>query len=172
MINCSKNLSLAVVSIYRSPLDVTLFIDGDALPNLLKPILVRAIDRLALETIVISNKKIFLGESIHIVYHLVELGADAADDEIVDRVGAGDLVITADIPLASRVIERSAHALDHRGDLFTTENIKQLLAMRNLMESIRDSGERTRGPAPFGKKDAHAFASALDRTLHKIRRGA
>lgn len=148
---------------------MTLYIDGDALPNLLKPILVRAIDRLALSAVVVSNKKIFLGESEQIVYRLVELGADAADDEIVQRVGAGDLVITADIPLAARVIERSAHALDHRGDLFTPENIKQLLAMRNLMETIRDSGERTRGPAPFVKKDVHAFASALDRTLHKLR---
>ncbi len=149
---------------------MTLHIDGDALPNRLKPILIRAIDRLALEAIVISKKPITLGASDRITYLVVDLGADEADHAIVDRVTAGDLVVTADIPLASRVIALGALALDHRGELFSDANIRQLLAMRNLMDAIRESGEMTKGPAPFGPKDAHAFASALDRTLHRLMR--
>ena len=80
-------------------------------------------------------------------------------------VAEGDLVITADIPLADRVIAKNAHAIDHRGELFSTENIKQYLAMRNLMESIRDTGEMTKGPPPFNQKDAHEFANQLHRFL-------
>ncbi len=139
-----------------------LFIDGDAFPNLLKPIVLKAINRLNLETFVVSNKKISVGKTKNITYILVEQGADEADNHIVEMVEEGDLVITADIPLADRVITKKAHAIDHRGELYSAENIKQYLAMRNLMESIRDSGETTKGPAPFGKKDAHNFANQLN----------
>jgi uncharacterized protein YaiI (UPF0178 family) len=82
-------------------------------------------------------------------------------------VEEGDLVITADIPLADRIISKKAHAIDHRGELFSVENIKHLLAMRNLMAEIRDSGEMTRGPAPFSKKDTHQFANQLNSFLAK-----
>jgi uncharacterized protein YaiI (UPF0178 family) len=81
-------------------------------------------------------------------------------------VEAGDLVITADIPLADRIIAKDAHAIDHRGELYTVENIKQYLAMRNLMEQIRETGEITGGPKPFGQKDAHAFANQLNAFLN------
>ena len=144
-----------------------LFIDGDAFPNLLKPIVLKAIERLALPTIVIANKKITIGNSTHIQYILVDQGADEADHRIVEMAEAGDLVITADIPLADRIISKHAHALDHRGELYSVENIKQYLAMRNLMESIRDSGEITGGPKPFGTKDAHAFANQFNAFLAK-----
>ena len=77
------------------------------------------------------------------------------------------MVITADIPLADRVISKQAHAIDHRGELYTVDNIKQYLAMRNLMESIRESGEITAGPKPFGTKDAHAFANSFNAFLSK-----
>ena len=143
----------------------TLYIDGDAFPNLLKPIVLRAIERLGIPTVVVSNKKITIGESIHVRYILVEAGADEADHAIVAKVEEGDLVITADIPLADRVIAKNAHAIDHRGELFSPDNIKQYLAMRNLMESIRDSGEQTKGPPPFSPKDAHEFANQLHRFL-------
>jgi len=139
-----------------------LFIDGDAFPNLLKPIVLKAINRLNLKTFVVSNKKISVGKSANITYILVEQGADEADNRIVEMVEENDLVITADIPLADRVITKKAHAIDHRGELYSTENIKQYLAMRNLMEIIRESGEMTRGPAPFGKKDAHNFANQFN----------
>lgn len=146
---------------------MTLYVDGDAFPNLLKPIVLRAIERLALTTYVVANKKITLGDSDHIHYIIVEVSADEADHKIVEMVTEGDLVITADIPLADRVIAKNAHAIDHRGELFTVHNIKQYLAMRNLMESIRDTGEMTKGPPPFGAKDAHEFANQLHRFLTK-----
>jgi len=142
-----------------------LFIDGDAFPNLLKPIVLRAIKRLSLPTTVIANKKITIGESPYIQYLLVDQGADEADHLIVERAEAGDLVITADIPLADRIISKHAHAIDHRGELYSRENIKQYLAMRNLMESIRETGEMTGGPKPFGTKDAHAFANQFNAFL-------
>ena len=144
-----------------------LYVDGDAFPNLLKPILLRAIERLKLETFVVANKKINIGKSPHISYIIVEQGADAADHHIVAMVEAGDLVITADIPLADRIISKDAHAIDHRGELFSVDNIKQYLAMRNLMEGIRESGEVTKGPKPFSEKDAHEFANQLHRFLTK-----
>ena len=144
-----------------------LFIDGDALPNLLKPILLKAINRLNLETIVISNKKINVGKSKNIIYKVVDLGADEADNHIVKLVKEGDLVITADIPLADRVIEKNAHALDHRGELYTKENIKQYLAMRNLMSEIRDSGEILKGASAFSTKDAQNFANQFNAFLQK-----
>ena len=144
-----------------------LFIDGDAFPNLLKPIIHKAIERLSIPTIVIANKKITVGKSSHIQYIIVDQGADEADHLIVEMAEEGDLVITADIPLADRIISQDAHAIDHRGELYSRENIKQYLAMRDLMESIRENGEITGGPKPFGTKDAHAFANQLNAFLTK-----
>jgi len=146
---------------------VTLFIDGDAFPNLLKPIVLRSIERLHIPTKVIANKKIDIGKSKHIDYIMVNQGADEADHHIVELCEEGDLVLTADIPLADRIISKNAHAIDHRGELYSVDNIKQYLAMRNLMESIRESGEITGGPKAFGQKDAHAFANQLNAFLTK-----
>ena len=146
---------------------MTLFIDGDAFPNLLKPIVFRSIERLSIPTKVIANKKIMIGNSKHIEYIIVDQGADEADHHIVELCKKDDLVITADIPLADRIISKHAHAIDHRGELYSTENIKQYLAMRNLMESIRESGEMTSGPKAFGQKDAHAFANQFNAFLTK-----
>ena len=146
---------------------MTLFIDGDAFPNLLKPIVLRSIERLSLPTKVIANKKIHIGKSKYIEYIVVAQGADEADHHIVELCAEGDLVITADIPLADRIISKNAHAIDHRGELYSVDNIKQYLAMRNLMESIRESGEMTGGPKAFGQKDAHAFANQLNAFLTK-----
>jgi len=146
---------------------MTLFIDGDAFPNLLKPIVLRSIERLKLATKVIANKKITIGNSKHIDYIIVAQGADEADHHIVELCEKGDLVITADIPLADRIISKDAHAIDHRGELYSVDNIKQYLALRNLMESIRESGEMTKGPKAFGVKDAHAFANQFNAFLSK-----
>ncbi|CAA6828344.1 MAG: UPF0178 protein Daro_2879 [uncultured Sulfurovum sp.] len=146
---------------------MTLFIDADAFPNLLKPIVLRSIERLGLPTKVIANKKVHIGESKYIEYIIVSQGADEADHQIVALCNEGDLVITADIPLADRIINKNAHAIDHRGELYSVDNIKQYLAMRNLMESIRESGEMTKGPKPFSSKDAHAFANQLNALLSK-----
>ena len=144
-----------------------LFVDGDAFPNLLKPILFRSIERLNIETLVVSNKPITIGKSKLISYIIVEQGADEADNYIAEVVSEGDLVITADIPLADRVISKAAHAIDHRGELYSVDNIKQYLAIRNLMEKVRESGEMTKGPKPFDQKDAHQFANQLHKFLTK-----
>lgn len=148
-----------------------LFIDGDAFVNLLKPIVFRAVMRLSLETYVISNKPVKIGESSELIrYIIVESGADEADHKIVEMVQEGDLVVTADIPLADRVVTKGAYAIDHRGELYTQDNIKHYLAMRNLMDEIRSTGEITGGPAPFGKKDAQAFANQFNSFLTKYYR--
>lgn len=144
-----------------------LFIDGDAFPNLLKPIVLRAIEKQKIDTIVIANKKINIGSSNYIKYIIVDQGADEADDKIVEMLEENDLVITADIPLADRTITKNAHAIDHRGAMYTQDNIKQYLAIRNLMQEIRDSGEITKGPAPFNQKDAQQFANSLNNFLQK-----
>lgn len=149
---------------------MNLYIDGDALPNLLKPILVKAIARLKLSTFVVANKKISIGKSEYVKYIIVDAGADEADNHIVELLSEGDLVITADIPLADRVITKNAHAIDHRGELYSKDNIKQYLAMRNLMEKIRESGETTKGPKPFSQKDAHNFANQFNAFLGKFYR--
>ena len=149
---------------------MTLFIDGDAFPNLLKPIVLRAIERAGLETYVIANKKINVGKSSFITYMIVEAGADEADNKIVELLKENDLVITADIPLADRVITKNAHAIDHRGELYTEDNIKNYLAMRNLMQEIRDSGEVTKGPKAFNQKDCQTFANSLNKFLQGIKK--
>lgn len=144
-----------------------LFIDGDAFPNLLKQIVLRAIEKQKIDTIVIANKKINIGTSNYIKYIIVDTKQDEADDKIVEMLQENDLVITADIPLADRTIQKNAHAIDHRGATYTQDNIKQYLAIRNLMQEIRDSGEMTKGPAPFSQKDAQQFANSFNAFLQK-----
>ena len=144
-----------------------IYVDGDAFPNALKPILLKQIERLKVKTIVVSNKKINIGKSSLVEYMIVEAGADEADNKIVEMIEEGDLVITADIPLADRTISKNAHAIDHRGELYSVDNIKQYLAMRNLMEKIRESGEMTKGPKPFSTKDAELFANQINAFLTK-----
>ena len=146
---------------------MTIFIDGDAFPNLLKPIVTKAIERLKLKTYVIANKKITIGKSKHIEYLIVDAGADEADHKIVEMVHENDLVITADIPLADRIITKHAHAIDHRGELYSIENIKQYLTMRNFMQEMRDAGDITGGPKAFGQKDAQNFANQFNAFLGK-----
>ncbi len=146
-----------------------IYVDGDAFVNSLKPILLKQIERLKISTVVIANKKINIGKSALIEYIIVEQGADEADHKIVEMTKEGDLVITADIPLADRIISKNAHAIDHRGELYSVDNIKQYLAMRNLMEKIRESGEITGGPKPFSKKDAELFANQLNAFLGKLK---
>ena len=98
-----------------------IYVDGDAFPNLLKPILFRSIERLQIPTFVIANKKVSIGKSSLISYIIVDAGADEADHKIVEMLEEGDLVITADIPLADRVISKKAHAIDHRGELYSVD---------------------------------------------------
>jgi uncharacterized protein YaiI (UPF0178 family) len=141
---------------------IKIYIDGDAFPNPLKKIIFSAIERLAITTFVISNKPINIGQSKYITYIIVDAGADQADDRIVEMASEGDLVITADIPLADRVITKNAHAIDHRGASYNKNNIKEYLAMRNLMQELRDRGESTKGPKSFSSKDTACFANQLN----------
>ena len=131
--------------------------------------MLKAIERLSLDTYVVANKKINIGKSKNVSYVVVEQGADEADNHIVELACKGDLVITADIPLADRLITNEAHAIDHRGELYSKENIKQYLTMRNLMSELRDSGEVTGGPAPFFFFFSEGFANQLNAFLQKKR---
>lgn len=146
---------------------MNLYIDGDAFPNLLKPIVYRAINKIKLATFVISNKRINIGVSEYITYNIVNSGPDEADNQIVEMVKEGDLIITSDIPLADRVISKKAFVIDHRGRFFDEDNIKQALAIRNFMQEIRDGGEVTKGQSPITQKDAHEFANRLNLFLRK-----
>ena len=146
---------------------ITLYVDGDAFPNMLKPILFRAIKRLSLSTIVISNKRINIGESEYIKYIIAASGPDEADNRIVEMVKEGDLVITSDIPLADRVVTKKAYVIDHSGKLLNEDNVKQALAIRDLMQSIRDTGEITKGQAPFNQKQAQLFTNQLNQFMNR-----
>lgn len=142
-----------------------IWVDADACPNAIKEILFRAAERTATALILVANHEIRIRPSRHISFLRVGGGFDVADNEIVERLDAGDLVITGDIPLAAEIVERDAQALSSRGELFTRENIKARLTMRDLMESLRASGIQTGGQAPLSKADRKAFADQLDRLL-------
>jgi uncharacterized protein len=142
-----------------------IFIDADAFPNVIKDILMRAAVRLNVPLVFVANKPIRVEDASHITVILVPAGPDVADDRIAELAQPGDLVITADIPLADRVVAKGAFALNPRGKLYTEENIKDSLAMRGLMSGLRDSGLITGGPATFNKKDRQAFANGLDSFL-------
>ena len=142
-----------------------LYIDGDAFPNLLKTIIFRLINRLKLKTFVVSNKPVSIGKSDFITNIIVDAGADEADHKIVEMVLENDLVITADIPLADEVITKGGLALNPRGELYTKENIRQRLNMRDFMDTLRGSGIHTGGQATFSQTDRQNFGNQLDRLL-------
>jgi hypothetical protein len=146
---------------------MTLFIDGDAFPNILKPIIHRAVEKLKITTLVISNKRVYISASSYISNIIVANGPDEADNKIVEMVNEGDLVITADIPLADKVISKRAFALDPRGKFWDTDNIKQALAMRDFMESFRESGGVSKGQSPINEKDARQFANHLNQFFRR-----
>jgi len=142
-----------------------IWVDADACPVVIKEIIFRAAERLKISTILVANQMLRTPPSRYIRAIQVPSGFDVADRHIVDELSPGDLVITADIPLASGVIERGAHALNPRGELYTTANIKERLSMRNFMEELRSTGVETGGPATFSQADRQAFGNALDRFL-------
>ncbi len=143
-----------------------IFVDNDACPIVIKDIIIRTAERLKIETVFVANQFLRIKSSV-ITSIVVPQGADVADDRIVDMVEAGDLVITADIPLADRVIEKGGSALSPRGHMYTAENIKQRLGMRNFMEELRSADVNTGGSAPFSNKDKQNFASQLDKFINK-----
>ena len=144
---------------------MNIWVDADACPAVIKDILYRAAERLQIPLTLVANKPLRTPSSRFVRTLQVLHGFDVADKEIVERVMAGDLVITADIPLAAEVIERGAHALDPRGERYTPENIREKLQMRNFMDGLRGSGVQTGGPAAFDQADRKRFADQLDRLL-------
>ena len=144
-----------------------IWVDADACPGVIKEILYRAANRLKVQLTLVANQPLQVPRSAYINTVRVGAGFDVADNEIAERVRPGDLVITADIPLAAAVIERHAHALNPRGEMYTKESIGQRLSMRNFMDELRGSGVMTGGPPPFGQQERKAFADTLDRFLHR-----
>lgn len=145
-----------------------IWIDADACPKIVKDAVFNASSRLKIETYLVANSYISIPMSPYLKFIQVEKGADVADKYIVDHVNAKDLVITADIPLASFVIEKEAIAIDPRGEVYTEENISERLSIRNFMQELRDSGSDTGGPPPLGPKDKEKFVNSLDRLLTSL----
>ena len=147
-----------------------IWVDADACPNVIKDILFRAAERTQTRITLVANQHIQKPSSKLIKAVKVGQGFDVADNYIVQEVTESDLVITADIPLAAEVIEKGAHALNPRGELYDRDNIKQRLSMRNFMEEMRSTGENLGGPPPLNQSDRQKFANALDQLLTKYNR--
>ena len=146
---------------------MNIWVDADACPRPVKEVLFRASERLKVPLTLVSNQSQPIPSSPYIKTIRVAAGFDVADDEIVQLIVEGDLVVTADIPLAAEAIKKGGYALNPRGELYTEETIHDRLSMRNLMDELRGVGEITGGPPPFGRKDIQAFANQLDRFLTK-----
>lgn len=144
---------------------MNIWVDADACPVAIKEILYRAAERAGVQLTLIANQPLKVRSSAYIRSIQVAPGFDVADNEIVKRVNKGDLVITSDIPLAAEVIDKGAMALSPRGELYSSENIRSLLNMRDFMDTLRASGIQSGGPPPLGKSDRMAFANHLDRVL-------
>lgn len=142
-----------------------IWVDADACPRVIKEILFRAAERASIQLTLVANQFIQVPRSPHIRAIQVASGFDVADSYIVQQAAADDLVITADIPLASEVIAKGCLALNPRGELYTEDNIRQRLNMRDFMDTLRGSGIDTGGPAAFSMADRMAFANQLDRLI-------
>lgn len=145
-----------------------IWVDADATPVVIKEILFRAADRRHVPTVLVANRLLRVPPSPYISALQVPQGFDVADNEIARRVEPGDLVITADIPLAAQVIEAGGHALNPRGEFYSKENIREALNLRDFMTGLRDAGLSSSGPAAFSQADRQAFANQLDRFLAKM----
>lgn len=146
-----------------------IWVDADACPGPVKEILFRAAQRTGVPLTLVANQPLRTPPARHIRVIQVPGGFDVADQAIVERVAAGDLVVTADIPLAAAAIERRAHALNPRGEFYTEDNIRERLNMRDFMDELRGSGVVTGGPGAFSQRDRQAFANQLDRFLARHR---
>ncbi|WP_024890417.1 YaiI/YqxD family protein [Luteimonas huabeiensis] len=147
-----------------------IWVDADACPGAVKDILFRAAERARVAVVLVANQWLRTPPSRYVRALQVQGGYDAADDAIVERVRAGDLVVTQDIPLAARVLERGADAIDPRGGRYSTDDIAERLSMRGFMEELRGAGVQTGGPAALHARDRQAFAGQLDRWLAACRR--
>ena len=144
-----------------------IWVDADACPAAIKDILFRTARRLKVEVTLVANQFLEVPRSRYIFSIQVAAGFDVADNHIVQQAKTGDLVITEDIPLAAEVVAKGCQALSPRGDLYTEDNIRQRLSMRDFMDTLRNSGVDTGGPASFSQADRQAFANQLDRLVAK-----
>lgn len=142
-----------------------IWVDADACPGAIREILFRAAERAQVRVTLVANQWLRTPPSRHVRALQVQGGFDAADDAIAERVRRGDLVVTQDIPLAARVLERGAEAVNPRGERYTADNIAERLSMRNFMDELRGAGVQTGGPSVFHARDRQAFANQLDRWL-------
>jgi uncharacterized protein YaiI (UPF0178 family) len=148
-----------------------IWVDADACPQVIKDILFRAAEREQVLTTLVSNMPLRrTPTSSYIRTIRVAKGFDGADHRIVEEMQPGDLVVTADLPLAAEVVTRGGHALDPRGEFYSEDNVRERLAMRNLMQELRSGGELLGGPAPIGQRDRQLFANELDLFLSRRRR--
>lgn len=150
-----------------APSTLHLWIDADALPNVLKDIILRASDRFQLSVTFVANQALNIPRSVRIQTLQVVSGADEADKMIVEKMQVGDIVMTQDIPLAAQVIEKGGVAIHPRGEIFTESNIKARLHLRDFMDTLRGAGVNTGGPAPMNERDKREFANALEQTIRK-----
>ena len=146
-----------------------IWVDADACPTVIKDILFRAATRTEIPLTLVANQMLRVPPSPFIRSVQVPAGFDVADNEIVKRVTAGDLVITSDLPLAAEVIEKGGHVLSHRGEWYSAANIRPLLNMRDFMDNLRASGVQTGGPPPMSQTERQAFAGHLDRFLAALK---
>jgi len=144
-----------------------IWVDADACPKVIKEILFRAAKRVRVVIVFVANQSLQIPASPYLKSMQVPGGFNIADDEIVKQVQSGDLVVTADIPLAAAIIEKNATALNPRGKLYTSDNIGEILTMRNLMDELRTSGAEIGGPQQFNPSDRETFANELDQFLQK-----
>lgn len=142
-----------------------IWVDADACPVVIKEILFRAAERLQMPLTLVANRPLRVPPSAHIHTVQVTAGFDVADNWIAQQVQPGDLVVTADIPLAAQIVDAGAYALNPRGELYDKNNIGERLNMRDFMESLRASGVDISGPATIGANDRQTFAAQLDRLL-------
>jgi uncharacterized protein len=142
-----------------------IWVDADACPGAIKEILFRAAERARIQVTLVANQAMRIPVSPYVRFVQVPAGLDVADKRIVELLAANDLVVTADIPLAAATIEKGAHALNPRGELYTKDNIRERLSMRNFMDELRGSGVVTGGPAALNQRDRQAFANSLDSFL-------
>jgi uncharacterized protein YaiI (UPF0178 family) len=147
-----------------------IWVDADACPGVIKDILYRAAQRAQVHLILVANKALSTPRSPFIRLVQVPHGFDVADQHIVSALEPGDLVITADIPLAAAVVEKDGYALNPRGEFYSRENVRELLDLRNFIENLRSSGVETGGPSAFSQNDRQAFANQLDRFLARQKR--
>jgi uncharacterized protein YaiI (UPF0178 family) len=147
-----------------------IWVDADACPRAVKDILYRAAERLRIELVLVANQPIAVPRSALISRRTVERTLDAADRAIAGWAEPGDLVVTHDIPLAADLVAKGITALNPRGELYTIENVRQQLSMRDFMDSLRGAGVDTGGPSAYDARDARAFANQLDRLLARVAR--